>query len=150
MLRRLEDDQGNLIGNMTDDTAGWAPYQKAPAAPETIERWLTKWPGCNLGIITGAISGIVVLDVDSRHGGDESLAKVPPLPPGPVVKTPNGRHFYFRHPGQGVRIRNRWGKQDKPLPGLDIRGDGGYVVGPGSVVGGIMYTDMAEAGDDVA
>ena len=42
----------------------------------TIESWWSRWPDANIGIVTGAGSGIVVLDIDPRHGGDESLAQL--------------------------------------------------------------------------
>ncbi|MGH3370991.1 MAG: bifunctional DNA primase/polymerase [Nocardioidaceae bacterium] len=99
----------------------------------TIERWWRHWPSANLAIRTGAVSGIVVLDIDPGHGGDETLSSLldehGSLPPGAVVRTGSGgRHIYFAHPG-GL-IRNDAGRRFGP--GLDIRGDGGYVVAPPS------------------
>lgn len=92
---------------------------------DVIRRWWTAWPNANIGLATGAASGCVVLDVDPAHGGDESLAALPPLPPTRVVRTGSGgRHFYFRHPDG--RCRNRIGFQ----PGLDLRGERGFVVAP--------------------
>jgi hypothetical protein len=86
-----------------------------------------------VAIRTGAVSGLIVLDVDPGHGGDESLEALlrdhGSLPPGTVARTGSGgRHFYFAHPG-GV-IRNDAGR--RLGPGLDIRGDGGYVIAPPS------------------
>lgn len=105
----------------------------ASVDPATIEGWWRRWPSANLAIRTGAVSGLVVLDVDPGHGGDESLEALlsdhGPLPPGTVVRTGSGgRHFYFGHPG-GV-IRNDAGR--RLGPGLDIRSDGGYVIAPPS------------------
>ena len=40
----------------------------------TIRQWWTDWPDANIGFATGAASGIVVLDIDPRHGGDKTLA----------------------------------------------------------------------------
>ena len=99
----------------------------------TIAQWWRRWPSANVAIRTGAVSDVVVLDVDPAHGGDQSLDALlshhGPLPPGPVVQTGSGgRHFYFAHPG-GV-IRNDAGR--RLGPGLDIRGDGGYVIAPPS------------------
>jgi hypothetical protein len=101
--------------------------------PATIQGWWRRWPSANLAIRTGAVSGLVVLDVDPAHGGDESLEALVsdhgPLPPGRIVRTGSGgRHFYFAHPG-GV-IRNDAGR--RLGRGLDIRGDGGYVIAPPS------------------
>jgi Bifunctional DNA primase/polymerase, N-terminal/Primase C terminal 1 (PriCT-1) len=77
---------------------------------------------------------LVVLDTDPRHGGDDSLYELERqhgvLPPTRTVVTPGGgQHYYFRWPGF-------WIKNIAPivpeLPGLDMRGDGGYVVVPPS------------------
>lgn len=105
----------------------------ATTDPATIEGWWRRWPSANVAIRTGAVSGLIVLDVDPGHGGDESLDTLflehGHLPPGAVVRTGSGgRHFYFAHPG-GV-IRNDAGR--RLGPGLDIRGDGGYVIAPPS------------------
>lgn len=97
-----------------------------------IEAWWRKWPAANVGVATGAQSGLVVLDVDAAHGGEDSLdellsehGKLPET--AEVLTGGGGRHIYFRHPGS--EIRNSAGKLGS---GLDVRGDGGYVVGPGS------------------
>lgn len=99
----------------------------------TIEHWWQRWPSANVAIRTGAVSGLVVLDVDPDHGGDASLEALlnrhGPLPPGGVVRTGSGgRHVYLAHPG-GL-VRNDTGR--RLGPGLDVRGDGGYVIAPPS------------------
>jgi hypothetical protein len=77
-------------------------------------------------LATGA--GLLVLDVDPRHGGDDSVADLPPLPPTREAATGGGgRHLYYR---AGVKIRCSAGRLG---PGLDVRGEGGYVVAPPSV-----------------
>lgn len=82
----------------------------------------------NLAIRTGEISGFFVLDVDFRKGGGESLEKLmttyDEFPPTIIVATGNGCHIYFSYP-KDMRITNR----TDFMPGLDIRGEGGYVVG---------------------
>jgi len=105
---------------------------------ETIRELWARWPDANLGIATGAVSGLVVLDMDPRHGGEDSLdelvRRIGPLPETPEVLTGGaGRHIYFAHPGSGQVIRNATTLGG--LPGLDLRGDGGYVVAPPSVHG---------------
>jgi hypothetical protein len=106
----------------------------ASVDPTAIRRWWQRWPSANVAIRTGAVSGIVVLDVDPAHGGDASLQTLldrqGPLPAGAVVRTggSGGRHLYFAHPG-GL-VRNDTGR--RLGPGLDIRGDGGYVIAPPS------------------
>jgi hypothetical protein len=88
---------------------------------------------------TGAASGLVVVDVDPAHGGDAALERLiaqhGSLPQTLTVLTGSGgRHFYFSHPGRTVR--NSAGTMGA---GLDIRGDGGYVVAPPSrhITGGV-------------
>ncbi len=114
---------------------------EATTDPVIIKSWWEKWPEANIGIRTGLISGIVVLDVDSYHGGDEGLATLVAeygeLPPTMEAETGGGgRHLVFSHPGEGYDIRNKAGL----APGVDVRGDGGYIVAPPSLhVSGAFY-----------
>jgi putative DNA primase/helicase len=104
--------------------------ERATADPGEIEAMWRAWPGANIGIATGEGSNVDVLDVDPEKGGLESMAEVErqygPLPVTPDLDTGgDGGHMYFRHhPG----VRNRAGFR----PGLDVRGQGGYVVAPPS------------------
>jgi hypothetical protein len=95
------------------------------------------------------VSGIVVLDIDPRHGGDETMAHVEAengrLPPGRTIRTGSGgTHLYFRHPG--IQVHNDAGRVLGP--GVDIRGDNGYVIAPPSrhAAGG-QYTVAARGGE---
>jgi Bifunctional DNA primase/polymerase, N-terminal/AAA domain/Primase C terminal 1 (PriCT-1) len=99
----------------------------------TIREWWRRWPDANIGIATGPESGILVLDVDGKQG-EESLIQLKrsgcQLPDTFTVKTGGGgQHAYYRWPG-GVDVRN---SQSKIALGLDIRGQGGYVVAPPSL-----------------
>jgi putative DNA primase/helicase len=94
-----------------------------------IRKWWHRYPCANIGIATGLRSGIIVLDVDDRHGGFKSIRQLErkhgPLPDGPTVRTGGGgRHHYF--PSPGVVLKSRVGL----LSGVDLRADGAYVVGP--------------------
>lgn len=112
---------------------GWRAYQKRRASRSDIEAWFKAAPNANVGVVTGAISGLVVLDLDSAEAITE--AERLGLPDTLMVRTGKGRHVYFRHPGH--KTTNRAGF----LPGMDIRGDGGYIVGPGSIhPSGAQYT----------
>ncbi len=110
----------------------WEELEHRRADEAEITGWLERWPDANLGIVTGAVSALIVLDVDPQHGGDESLAAIEARH-GAVMPTPEsrtgggGRHLYFRHPGG--KVRNRVGL----APGVDLRGDGGYIVAPPSI-----------------
>jgi len=113
---------------------------------DTISRWWSRMPAANIGIATGAGSGLLVVDIDPRNGGAETLDRlerqVGELPPTPRVSTGgDGVHYYFRLPlGE---LRSTLGS------GIDIKGDGGYVVAPPSLhVSGREYSWCAEAAPD--
>lgn len=96
----------------------------------TLDR-LRSWPAGNTGIVTGAVSDIVVVDCDTTDDARWWMRNRKPTPM--VAMTPKGAHFYYQHPGgnvkNGVKIQSRY----------DVRGDGGYVVAPGSTVAGKRY-----------
>jgi hypothetical protein len=86
-----------------------------------------------VGIATGARSGIFVVDLDVKNGidGVAKLGQLGEVPPTYAVATPSGGfHLYFKHPG--FPVRNSGPKSNPLAPGVDVRGDGGYVVAPGS------------------
>lgn len=108
----------------------WKDFM-TPADAATIQAWWRWWSKAGVGIKTGAVSGIFVLDVDPRHGGDRSLraleAEHGALPVTLRALTGgDGEHIYLAHPGG--EIRNDAGS--KLGEGLDVRGDGGQVVAP--------------------
>jgi len=97
-----------------------------------VARWWDMWPHANIGVATGPDSNLVVLDIDPRHGGDTELdrlvAENEQIPFGPSYETGSGgSHYWFRHPGFKITSRNSIG------PGIDVKGDGGYVIVPPSV-----------------
>jgi hypothetical protein len=102
----------------------WVEYQSKKPSKEQITKWFSEPK--NIGIICGAISGIVVIDIDPRNGGSvsEYLRK---YPTDHFVHTGSGgAHLYYKHPGGKV-------PNIHPAPGIDIKGDGGYVVAPPSL-----------------
>src|SRR5690349_20015718 len=95
-----------------------------------IRNWWAVSPNANVGIVTGAQSGLVVLDIDPRNGGEESLADLE-RQHGVLPQTiesltgGGGQHFFFQHPGGSIK--------SKPIAeGVDVKADGGYVVAPPS------------------
>jgi hypothetical protein len=104
-------------------------------------------PDLNYGIATGAPSGIFVLDIDGQDGKEAFAGLVKEhgaLPKTVRVLTPHGEHRYFEAPG--CAIPNSVGRIG---PGIDIRGDGGYSVGPGSATpdGVYRYADKRSLDD---
>src|SRR5258705_3151321 len=106
----------------------WLPYQKKQATKEEITKWFTQWPDANLAIIVGQISGLLVIDIDDPVEGEKSFRKYFGDVKTLTVKTPRGIHYYFKHPGDR-EINNAI----RAAPGLDIKGDGGYVLAPPSI-----------------
>jgi Bifunctional DNA primase/polymerase, N-terminal/AAA domain/Primase C terminal 1 (PriCT-1)/Winged helix-turn-helix DNA-binding len=109
----------------------WAGYQKKQPSSDEIQQWFeVDFPNANVAIVTGQISGLVVLDLD-KEDARETLKEH--LPVGydfskvPTSITARGVHNFFKHPGypvkNGINI----------LPGIDIRADGGYVIAPPSI-----------------
>lgn len=110
----------------------WEPLQSSRPSAEVVTAWFSRWPDANIGIVTGEISNLIVLDIDPKHGGNSSLDRLErqfgQLPETiEAITGGEGRHLYFAHPG-GL-IRNRTGLAQ----GVDLRGDGGYIVAPPSV-----------------
>lgn len=131
-------------GRSPCDAAGKHPqtnhgYTEATTNVETIRQWWRHSPRANIGIATGSVSGMVVLDVDPDKGGADSLAELErqygKLPATVEQITGGaGRHILFTHPSYDVRNRVRF------APGLDVRGDGGYIVAaPSMHISGRKY-----------
>ena len=129
-------------------SCGWAvfplvPGQKRPLTDHgfkdattdsaKISRWWKKYPDANIGVATGNISGLIVVDIDDPR----STAALRKLTGNTVTRTSQtqsgGWHLFFKHPG--IELGNR----TKFLPGIDLRGDGGYVVAPPSIINRRRY-----------
>jgi hypothetical protein len=97
-----------------------------------IRLWWQRWPKANVGIATGEISGLIVVDIDPRNGGDKSLKRLPGnLPFTPTSRTGGkGEHYLLRHPGNGCHIENDLGFAG--FAGIDLKSDGGLIVAPPS------------------
>jgi len=117
----------------------------ASTDPVQVHEWWTHWPWAGVGILTGARSGLVVVDVDPAHGGRDSLSalrsKGVQLPRTLYARTGGGGwHLFYAHPGR--HVANATGHLGSvTLTGIDLRGDGGYVVAaPSGHHSGCRYT----------
>lgn len=104
----------------------------ASTRSEVIKSWWTKTPKANIGLATGSQSGVIILDVDPRNGGDRSLqalvGKLGALPEGPISETGGGGwHYVFKWNSHLTTTHNRAGR------GLDVLSDGAYACVPPSV-----------------
>jgi hypothetical protein len=109
----------------------WQELQTRQPTELEVRQWFKQWPDMNIGIVTGKISNLTVIDCDSQaaieyfHQGYQGRT--------PCVKTPKGMHFYFAYQ-EGVRNTARLTDH------IDVRSEGGYVVAPPSMNGaGIAY-----------
>ena len=121
----------------------WKQYQNEPVTQETLDDWFengaetpsgTRVKPFNLALITGAVSGVLVVDCDNLES--VQYAERNKLTSPFSARTSRGRHFYFVHPMNGQRFKNQVGGTTHGWPdlaGLDFRGDGGYVLMPPSV-----------------
>jgi hypothetical protein len=106
----------------------WAKHQSSPADPALIRAWLDN-AGMGIGLVQGRHVGTIVLDFD----GEEGLATLADLearglPASTRQFTPRGGvHVLLNHPGRHVPTRKN------VLPGMDVRGDGGFIVAAPSV-----------------
>ncbi len=101
----------------------WKAYQARLPARAEMRRWFAG--PTNYAVVTGDVSGIVVVDVDDRRALPWLRWNLEPTPW--VVRTSKGYHCYYRCPMQPMGNRARVSGMK-----LDVRGDGGYVIGPGS------------------
>jgi hypothetical protein len=106
----------------------WKRYQTESADEAQLRAWFTAEQ--NIAIITGTLSSVVVVDADTAEADTWVRRHLPRTPW--RCRTAKGRHFYYRHPGQPVRNRARIETRDGRLA-LDVRGDGGFVIAPGSL-----------------
>lgn len=117
--------------------SNWNTPHLAVQSVADVLRW---WPGTpsampySVGLLCGTPSGVVILDVDPRNGGLDSLEElelnIGPLPYTlKAISGSGGFHFYFNVPA-GIRIKK--GPLHKDLPGLDFQSDGSQTLLPPS------------------
>lgn len=113
-------------------------FNTATREKTKITAWWERWPNANVGIATGP-SGLAVIDVDPRHGGDDAFAglseRFGSFETAAVVTGSGGSHYYFRAP-DSVTIKSTSASfadaKGEKLEGVDVRAAGGYVVAPPS------------------
>jgi hypothetical protein len=121
----------NWTGATPDQPTGYS------TEPAQLARWAANWPGCNWGALTGRRAGRIIIECDPRAGGDDGLYELEhqfgPLPDTRTYRTGSGgTHYVFAYPAlaDGQRIPNSAGAL---AAGVDVRGDGGMGILPGSL-----------------
>lgn len=115
-------------------------FKDATTDVELLAKWWSEYPSANVAVATGAASGIYVLDIDRDRGGLETLAQLEeaygPLPATLISRTGgNGFHLFFED------VTGLTCTRDKIGPGIDTRGDGGYVLlPPSNHISGSFYS----------
>lgn len=122
------------------DSAGKHPRWDADLLPlglhsaskdeRKIRTWWTRWPNANIAIATGLVSGVVVVDIDGPKGVDSMKMlqrRHGKLQPTRVHQTGKGAHLLYRVTRAAVK------NQTGMVPGVDVRGEGGYIVAPPSL-----------------
>lgn len=105
----------------------WTEFQKTRASPEQIKTWWKLWPTANVGVVTGAVSGLFVIDADSPEAATELKPLLGDMAGVGIAATGKGFHLYYAH---GVE---NYPNKAAIKPHIDFRGDGGYVVAPCSI-----------------
>jgi len=103
----------------------WEKFQKEKATDDQIKHWWKKWPDANIGLVTGFVSDLIVLDLDSQIGRENYIAAFGDLH-GTITQTTGKKgslHLLFKHP-RDQKYQNRVGL----FPDVDVRADGGYIV----------------------
>lgn len=113
----------------------WGIYQERLPSEEEIKEWWTKWPNADIGMVTGPISGRLVLDIDGAEGV-QSVSRYS-FPVTTKVGTKRGYQNHYIWP-VGSEFKTTLAniipnKEDpKKSGGVDVRGEGGYVKLPPS------------------
>ena len=131
-------EMGFAVFPVRQNKAPYTPHGCKDAKKEkrVIEAWWKRWPDANIGLATGSMSGgiiVIDIDIDEDKGiyGDDSLRawerQNGALPETwTAITGRGGNHYYYR---SDKKIKNATGI----YPGIDIRGEGGYVVAPPSI-----------------
>jgi len=119
----------------------WKQHQQKKLTSREINKWFSN-TNHNMGLVTGAISGIVVVDSDTPEALSWAHTHLPETPM--KTKSMNGEHWYYRYPVDTEKIKTfSKFEYDDSIIDLDVRGDGGYIVAPFSThPTGFVYKEI--------
>jgi len=118
-------------------TFPWKIFETMHPTDDNLRAWFGNGRPRNVGIVCGAISGLVAVDLDSPEALAWAVAHLPPTEM--RTGTARGEHWFYRHPGGTIKNQVKLGTGDTTLD-IDIRADGGQVLAPGSKhASGVLY-----------
>jgi hypothetical protein len=120
------EDEEERYDNAKVPLVEWEEYQRRIASKEEVKAWFKKWPKAGIAIVTGKISNLTVLDLDSPEAVEYFLGTYNPRTP--CADTPRGMHVYYAYE-EGTRNTVKINGLD-----IDLRSEGGYVVAPPTVL----------------
>jgi len=106
----------------------WREFQEQQATESEVRAWFAT--AQNIAVVTGRVSGVVVIDADTPEALRWATKHLPYTPW--QTRTARGYHLWYGHPDLPVRNRAKLNTRDGRLA-IDVRGDGGFVIAPGSV-----------------
>jgi hypothetical protein len=118
----------------------WKPFQDRLPSITEVTAWFEKFPTAGIAIITGAFSGLAVIDIDGPLEAGLALLMENgiSIPDTTTVRSARGWHLWFHHPG--IQVKSTSNVLVNREVKIDIRGDGGYIVAPPSVhESGVRY-----------
>src|SRR3990170_1650283 len=105
----------------------WEEFQSRKSSEDEIIQWWNKWPNAMIGIVTGEISNLFVIDIDTKQGQENIESFLPDTLITPTCRSPRGgTHIYFKNPNEKLTVGAG------VIPGTDFRGNGGYITAPPS------------------
>ena len=116
----------------------WEQFQKERVTEELLNEWYKKYPNANLAVITGKVSNLIVIDIDSIEGREAYIAQFGEIHDTIAQTTgkSGGLHLFFKHPGD-----IDYGNRAQLIKDVDVRADGGYVIiSPSIHPTGVPYT----------
>ena len=118
----------------------WIEFQKKAANREQVAEWWGKWPDAMIGMVSGKVSGIYLVDADSETAGKHIRETCPDIID-PQVKTPNGWHWWFKS-DEDIPCHNF---RNSANVDMDVKGEGGYGIVPPSKNGEKAYRFLGNA-----
>lgn len=107
----------------------WTEFQTRKATADEIRQWWSKTPEANVAIVTGTLSNLFVVDMDTEEAKQQVDSLLPEGTTFAIARSPRGGwHYYFQH-SEGIPNRANFAQ------GLDVRTQGGMIMAPPSVNG---------------